>query len=531
MNPDNVPPWGCPWHGLVKGGQVYLPNGTQRPYPQPPGAGWRAGCAALIARPDMPVIETPDEQTAAGMEWRNTAILAGKSGLHGRSLGAGAWVYIDPAGDRWRVTTTLNTANLLTPPSAVTVKLERFGVLGGLPQAYEYSIPMPDLGQGAPSIGTVNAIRAITFDLKPRGESVIFMVYTNWLTTASGPQPTDHFGDIPIGWLELTLSGPGAECVFTLQTLKTRAQTLGIATGANSPDWVMEKFSLVTETDIEWTSPTRRVVTQQVVRVERDPTSSGFFDFALSADPVSVSVSGRVMALWYQGGGISELTLSVSEDRSWELTSPALELGGSVEVYEGDERISFEYEDTVVTWSGAGISEFQATLALDGVPCSSLSYRVERALAAEYREALSGQTVTHTNLGDYNGVTEESQQIFYSDSGFWPAVMATVPTPTQILFPAGELWLSWLNRFAALPGAGGTSFSASAYRGSNKVFGLCVSDSSTRGIRSPLATPGGSTPADIPTHGLGGFGNPALFASISPLTSQVALDSDHVCWV
>ena len=227
MNPDNVPPWGCPWHGLVKNSVVHLPNGTQRPYPQPPGQGWRGGCASLIARPDMPAIETPAEQAADGMEWRNTATLAGVSSLHGRSLGASAWIYIDPAGDRWRVTTTLSTVNLLTPPSAVTVKLDRFGVFGGQPQAYEYSVPLPALGQESPSIGTVNAIRAVVFDVRAQGEGVIFMVHVNWLTAASGAQPNDHFGDMPVGWLELTLAGPGADCSVTLLTLKTTRANIG----------------------------------------------------------------------------------------------------------------------------------------------------------------------------------------------------------------------------------------------------------------------------------------------------------------
>ena len=125
---------GNPFHGLVKGGQLTLPNGATMPYPQPVGEHWKKGSTELIKHPNAPgITRTPEQQaedTAAGLEWWDRAILSGNQ-LYGKELPG--WIYIDPNGDRWLVTTTLSSAHL--SGGVCTVTLARFGVLGGEPES------------------------------------------------------------------------------------------------------------------------------------------------------------------------------------------------------------------------------------------------------------------------------------------------------------------------------------------------------------------------------------------------------------
>lgn len=526
----SMPPWGCPWHGLVKNSLVHLPNGTPRPYPQPPGTGWRAGSAALIARPGMPEVETPPEQVAAGMEWRNTATLAGRASLHGCSLGAGAWIYIDPDGERWRVTTTLSTANLLAPPSAVTVTLDRFGVFGGQPQTYEYSVPVPNLGQSTPSIGSVKAIRAVVFDVRAQGDGAIFMVYVNWLTAASGARPDDYFGDIPVGWLELTLAGPGAECAVQVQTLKTRAQTLGAVTGIGAELAVgAVVFFVDDKNDITFQGSNSYVITRTIVRRDVEPPGdAGALRFAVAdAATISRSVTGYVLALWYREGSISELVLSATEEYTRSADAPVFTEGGGQSTYVDGEKVSDEwYGDAVVTYSSTGSVETRVTLAVDGVVGTEFEYRYAEAIAIEIRHAKGSTTITRERERDYNGSTESGSTVEVYD---WQQHSNhSVPTPSQLRLPEGASWLSWLGQIAWLYGS---NRRVVAYRGSNKVFGLSIFDGASQDIKTPLVTAGGAISPAIPPHGMGGYGFPPLFASLCPVTGQLALDSDHVCWV
>lgn len=71
-----APVWGCPYHGLVRGWQLTLPNGrtiTNRFFADD------AIGSVLVRVPGVPgVVRTPDEvasDTALGYQWRNAAAL------------------------------------------------------------------------------------------------------------------------------------------------------------------------------------------------------------------------------------------------------------------------------------------------------------------------------------------------------------------------------------------------------------------------------------------------------------------------
>lgn len=103
---DEVVRIGDPWHGLVVGGQINLPNGQTRPYV---GDAPQGGDAYKIKIPDYPAVTTSATDQALGMQWLNFGILAGRNRvIYGKTL-SGSWFYIDPAGARWRISCSSGT--------------------------------------------------------------------------------------------------------------------------------------------------------------------------------------------------------------------------------------------------------------------------------------------------------------------------------------------------------------------------------------------------------------------------------------
>lgn len=194
MNPANVPPWGCPWHGLVKGGQLQLPNGTSMAYRQPSG-----GDTTLVAHPDAQgaaglSVEQQAAAAEAGMQWWDRAIISGGQ-LHGQGAWL-SWLYIDPTGAVWMV-------DLEDSGTTLRITLDRFGVLGGAPQKYTYSVPTP-----LESPGGRLTVRHTT---KTGDKAVI----SNAGPTGGG------------AWAEVLLSGPGGSCAIATEVKYSWAEGFG----------------------------------------------------------------------------------------------------------------------------------------------------------------------------------------------------------------------------------------------------------------------------------------------------------------
>lgn len=124
---DRIKAWGLPYHGLWKAGAITLPNGATKTCPPPANGG-----VTLVKIPDQPAVSrTESEQTgdeSAGREWRNYGLLSGGSfgslnPIYG-SLGTATVLLIDDAKKAWTMHMTWASSH-----TYMTVKLRRFGCL------------------------------------------------------------------------------------------------------------------------------------------------------------------------------------------------------------------------------------------------------------------------------------------------------------------------------------------------------------------------------------------------------------------
>lgn len=222
-----APVWGCPWHGLVRDGQMPLPNGQYTGYPQPEPTmdNGRAmpdtyGIAHRVAVPGVPAPSRSAEEqavdAAAGRQWRNTAVLAGaRHALHGTPLDG--WIYVDPDGVRWLVrcpavveTTLFQTSAPLT----FSVTLTRFGELGGAAESHEYQVSS---GWGLGSMdGSVGSGRIMLDAIHPAGSAAMIMLHARSYPTGARIMRRNA-----LSFIELTISGPGAAATVALSVART----------------------------------------------------------------------------------------------------------------------------------------------------------------------------------------------------------------------------------------------------------------------------------------------------------------------
>jgi hypothetical protein len=154
--------WGSPFHGLVKGGQLTLPNAETMSYPQP-----GSGDTYLVKFSGVPAVErTPAQQAdddLAGYEWRTDAIIASNQ-LHGRGIGS-PWLHKDADGRVWQVTVSHTLGN------SVTLTLAEFGVIRleyVEPEEIVLNITLPDMG--------LFEVKGITLmDVRPDGNQAVFI--------------------------------------------------------------------------------------------------------------------------------------------------------------------------------------------------------------------------------------------------------------------------------------------------------------------------------------------------------------------
>lgn len=154
--------WGSPFHGLVKGGELTLPNAETMSYPQP-----SSGDTYLVKFSGVPAVErTPAQQAdddVAGYEWRTDAIIAANQ-LHGRGIGS-PWLHKDDDGRVWQVTVSHTLGN------SVTLTLTEFGVIRleyVEPEEIVLNITLPDMG--------LFEVKGITMmDVRPDGNQAVFI--------------------------------------------------------------------------------------------------------------------------------------------------------------------------------------------------------------------------------------------------------------------------------------------------------------------------------------------------------------------
>lgn len=140
---NRLSPWdkqqahGDPWHGLVKGGVIELPNsGTKALAGETPVS----GDCFLVQVPGQPAVTTSAEDAAQGMEWTNYGLLYGSQHiLYGVALNELSWLYIAPDNSVWRVQYANGSGDLT---------FTRFGLLGEDPAAVTQTISLSGVDTG-----------------------------------------------------------------------------------------------------------------------------------------------------------------------------------------------------------------------------------------------------------------------------------------------------------------------------------------------------------------------------------------------
>lgn len=233
--PGRVTVWGRPWHGLVEGGTLTLPNGATMAHPSPGDAG-DADVLAFRLPGTPAVVRSPEQaaaDAAAGRQWLDYALISGRYDrqLYGQSIGGnGTWLYAAPDGSRWLVTLAgVPATHNLTMPWATSVTLDRFGEIGGEAEQHtvaatlgDWQQEMPGRGYDLTYAGTVTSADVAVEDVDTGGGRAILSISVG----------TFHRIDRrPLGFILFGLSGtPGIDAAATMSVLKSRVETLGVVT-------------------------------------------------------------------------------------------------------------------------------------------------------------------------------------------------------------------------------------------------------------------------------------------------------------
>lgn len=238
--------FGNPYHGTVQGGTLTLPNAITKTWPQPDSTTPDiAGSTHLLMRPGQPEVVRSIEQaaadTAAGLQWRNKAMLSGgKLQLYGKNIGG--WIYIDPSGGRWRIefVTPLESIVLgFAATLSLQMRVSRFGSFGGSDLTFTTTLTLTDWGQtGYPTLrdfpvtGPSENVTAAEFFLEavtPTGSRAAISAHELRTNSSLTSDPSiDVAVRHALGWVEISITLVGGLPSLSLSVLKNRAQTLGV---------------------------------------------------------------------------------------------------------------------------------------------------------------------------------------------------------------------------------------------------------------------------------------------------------------
>ncbi len=323
--PGRVTVWGRPWHGLVEGGTLTLPNGATMAHPYPGDAG---DADVLAFRPPgtPAVARTPEQaaaDAAAGRQWLDYALISGRAPrlLYGQSLGgAGTWLYAAPDGSRWLVRLQGATSQRnLTVPWSVSVTVERFGEIGAPAESHTLSDTLADWQQTLPGNpaglyhvaphGAVTSAYCTVQDVRPDGSQAVLAVEID-----DQPSQQDYRGwphrlpRVALGFVTLSLSGtPGVDAALAAAVVRSRAQTLGTPAGSITDGRVQYYFDPI---DGSWSTT---------------DTNPGIVDYQVVAGAYSRSnsVTDRILAMCYTPGeSLEAVTLSAADAQTSNVTVP-----------------------------------------------------------------------------------------------------------------------------------------------------------------------------------------------------------------
>ena len=378
---------GTPYHGLVQGGLLTLPNSEVKTYPQPVTT-WPdlAGSTHLLRRPGMPAVSRTSEQvaqdTANGFQWRNVAMLSGGAQqLYGRDVDG--WIYIDPDGVRWRIrftTPLLSTSASFGGSLSLTANVSRFGEFGGSEVSFDTTLTLSDWGQNGytnpPNFsdsGVSSTVLAASFFLEavtPSGSKAAICVHhARTTSTVPGDSTVDVAVRHALGWLQIEVTSVGGLPSLSMTVLKNRAETLITVTntGASTPAADSVQPALIAgggTTTVKTGSSTREHVLKRLIAVWVDPDTEDWRWVALRYRYAFDTVSTFLGAT----GSTYTVDISSTGEESMALEIDDVEQVKFEMVYSG-------YRTRTATYSGSGsvviTLQTQAgenDLTIDGTP-------------------------------------------------------------------------------------------------------------------------------------------------------------------
>lgn len=232
---NDFPIWGCPWHGLIKGGELTTDAEHVIEFPQPDGfmpvdQGFTS-MIALAGAPDVEHVE-PDEK---GRQFMRKAIL-GAGQVHGIKLPPGAWIYESAPGVNWLVTCNLHNARLSDRGTLFNAQItvERFGVAGEQQRrTFNFTWPSWPPFTGGSSERSVWRLAAAS----PVGNRAAFLAHQRFIYNHA---QLEHV--VPIALVELTLTG---------QTLETIACSAEMVVTPEDAAGVKSTTETVNQPDVE----------------------------------------------------------------------------------------------------------------------------------------------------------------------------------------------------------------------------------------------------------------------------------------
>lgn len=539
--------WGNPYRGLCRNGSISLPNGGSRACPQPWGETTDDYGQTLLQRgPAAYVVRSPEEaarDTELGYTWRTDALLAGSDfELYGQVLGG--YIYCAPDGSRWHIAAMWPTAQA-QQPLTLSITATRFGDFdGAMPVTQTLTATLADIGQAEPDPAkpvSANVSIAVC-DLQPDGSRALLMLYVPYGVVQQWGYSNANIGKRPLGWLELTLAGDAAGLTASLAVIRTRTQTLGSAVVRQS-NW--SGSGQLTLADLTSTSVDMGDYTEVTYTYQAGLGETFGYD-RLAADN-EISLSNRILALWYAGVGFEELTLDYSWTESGgnavpqEATSGRRiehhpKSGGAVTVVED----SLEH---TVTRSGQLDGALAITLRRGAEVVAMISGSSSNAMTlSRVLASPSGasQSWTETGSGALDGVSGAITEAlaFDANTPFFTYVSTSRLAP-QLPEPTTNL-----PRLQALAGGFGAEMYMTAWqrtnvaprRYSNNLLGLLVEsgpyDFDTAVYLYARRTTAAAYPAGIDAGGLAANAGTAYYGSYNPATGEVVRDqTTPVCYV
>lgn len=541
---------GCPWHGRVENGELHLPNGDTRSWPQPEN-----GDTKLIALNGVaPIARTPEqlaEDAVAGREWRNVAILSGiDNQLYGTALGRNAWIWQDAAGDRWKVTIGDLSIGSFDDGLDTHVQVERFGAFGAPSESHSRPLVLADLGQSVPVISVVSGGEMRVLDCTETGARAIVEIYVSGPSIA--PPRLYEFGP-SIGYLEVALSGAVRTGSWSAAAtvLRTRAQTLGDGSGGSSRTIVAKRAILdYTETRIGNCPESGEVVyhtTANGYTFVHTGTSDDLYEDG--DEEYHWTQSGRVIAMWYSDGVATEVAydMEAQSAHSTVLTGSASGTQTLVVQCGSDERANSGAWVLAITQERVGEFSLRASLSVGGVVVDTLEWGESRSGSRTRHSDGSTSTFSgsYTVERRFSGFSES-----WTDSG--PSWLY-LPVFPQIWDASAGAWGTFGQAYLGLDyqdffiggralgptGLDSDDLQVAPYCYSNHAVGFILAASSgvmdvTNSWRG-IACPGYFDAAVLTQTGtISAFFDPSMrrHASFNPVTGELIRDkTTPVCWV